>query len=59
VSGVSRAAGKQAAGQIGKETLKKRISNNECRMSKECILPVESFFVELPAVSFFVERSIL
>jgi len=29
VSDVSQAAGKQAAGQIGKETLKKRISNIE------------------------------
>jgi len=29
VSGVSQAAGKQAAGQIRKETLKKRISNIE------------------------------
>jgi len=29
VSGFSQAAGKQAAGQIGKETLKKRISNIE------------------------------
>jgi hypothetical protein len=41
---------KKTAGLIKKETLKKRISNNECRMSKECILPV---------VSFCVERSIL
>ena len=41
---------KKTASQIEKETLEKRISNNECRMSKECILPV---------VSFCVERSIL
>ena len=31
---------KKTAGQIEKETLKKRISNNECRISKECILSI-------------------
>jgi hypothetical protein len=41
---------RRAAGLIEKETLKKRMSNNEYRMSKEGILPV---------VSFCVERSIL
>jgi hypothetical protein len=41
VSGVSPAAGKKnAAGLIEKETLKKRISNNECRISKQCILSI-------------------
>jgi hypothetical protein len=38
VSGVSPAAGREAGSLIEKETLKKRISNNECRMSKECYL---------------------
>jgi len=34
ISGFSPAAGqKKTAGMIEKETLKKRISNNECRMS--------------------------
>jgi len=51
-SGVSQAAGKQAAGQIGKETFEKanieyRIMNVESssggQVSKECILPVVSF----------------
>ena len=31
---------KKTAGQIEKETLKKRISNNECRISKEFILSI-------------------
>ena len=42
VSGVSAAAGRKAASLILKETREKRISNNECRMSKGCILPVVS-----------------
>jgi hypothetical protein len=42
VSGVSPAAGGEAASLIEKETLKSeyRISNNECRMSKEGILSI-------------------
>jgi hypothetical protein len=31
---------RRAASQIGKETLKKRMSNNEYRMSKEGILSI-------------------
>jgi hypothetical protein len=40
VSGVSPAAGGEAGSLIDKKKLKKRISNNECRMSKEYILSI-------------------
>jgi hypothetical protein len=40
VSVFSPAAGQKTADQIEKETLKKRISNNESRMSKGCILSI-------------------
>jgi hypothetical protein len=51
VQGSAQPPAKKTADQIEKETLKKRISNDECRMSKECILPVVSFCVERPVVS--------
>jgi hypothetical protein len=37
---ISAAAGRGAASLIDKKTLKKRISNNECRILKECILSI-------------------
>jgi hypothetical protein len=39
----SPAASKKTAGLIEKETLKKRISNNECRMSKGGIASLSLF----------------
>jgi len=40
IAGIGKSGASPAAALIEKETLKKRISNNECRMSKECILSI-------------------